>query len=337
MAQGTDEDAGRTLLSPGEAFAAIGHETRVQILEALATAHRSERPLSFSALRERVGSVDSSRFNYHLDQLVGHFLERSEDGYGLSSAGQRMAEAIQSGAVTEAPRLERVQLEECCHYCGAPIEVSYRHERLELYCTECSGTYGTSNTQEAGEGDIPAEYGFLGLLNLPPAGLQDREPSGVLRSALSWHVTEALLSADGTCPRCSARLDGRLTLCEDHDRSGGTCEYCENRYAAQHSAHCTNCVYSRRVFFGASLLSNTTLQAFLTEHGRNLVAPDFQRYASVMMDYEERILGTGPFEAAFTFTADGDSITFSVDDDLSVVDVAREDAASGDVRPPRRG
>jgi DNA-binding transcriptional ArsR family regulator len=327
MAQGTDEDAEETLLSPGEAFAAIGHETRVQILEALATAHRSERPLSFSALRERVGAVDSSRFNYHLDQLVGHFLERSEDGYGLSSAGERMAEAIQSGAVTEDPLRERVQLEESCHYCGAPIEVSYRRERVELYCTECPGTYGTSNTQEAGEGDIPAEYGFLGLLNLPPAGLQDRTPSGILQSALSWHVTEALLSADGTCPRCSARMDAHVTLCEDHDHAGGTCTDCENRYAAQHSAHCTNCVYSRRVFFGASLLSNTALQAFLTEHDRNLVAPEFDRYASVMMDYEERILGTDPFEATFTFTADGDAITVTVDDDLDVVDVARRDAA----------
>jgi DNA-binding transcriptional ArsR family regulator len=51
-------------LDPAEAFAVVGNETRLAILEAL---WRSpERPVTFSDLRRRVGMRDSAQFNYHL-------------------------------------------------------------------------------------------------------------------------------------------------------------------------------------------------------------------------------------------------------------------------------
>jgi DNA-binding transcriptional ArsR family regulator len=315
-----------TPLSSGEAFAAIGHETRVEILEALATADRADRPLSFSELRDRVGDVDSSRFNYHLDTLAGHFLERSDEGYDFRSAGERVAEAILSGAVSDDVAVERTEIDETCQYCGAPIELEYHEERLWTYCTECSGTYGSSNPQEAGETDVPAEYGFLGLLHLPSAGVRDRTPGEIHNAAVAWQLAEQLRSAGGICPRCSAPMEEWLTLCEAHDAEHSLCEECGNQYAALHSASCTNCVHSRRVLFGAALLDSTALQSFLTDHGMNLVAPDYDRYASVVMDYEETIHGTDPFEAEFTFTADGDVITLHVDDALDVVNVTRRAA-----------
>lgn len=314
-----------TPLSSGDAFAAIGHETRVEILEALATTDRSNRPLSFSELRDRVGAVDSSRFNYHLDTLAGHFLERSEAGYDFRSAGERVAEAILSGAVSDDATVERTQIDESCQYCGAPIELEYHEERLWTYCTECAGIYGSSNPQQAGETEVPDEYGFLGLLNLPSAGIRNRSAGEIHSAALSWQLAENSLMADGTCPRCSATMEEWLTFCEDHDADGSRCAECGNRYAAQHSASCTNCVHSRRVFFGAALVDTTALQSFLTDHGVNLVSPDYERYASVIMDYEETIHDADPFDAAFTFTIDGDAITLRVDDDLDVVDVTRDD------------
>lgn len=316
-----------TPLSSGDAFAAIGHETRVEILEALARTDRANRPLSFSELRDRVGDVDSSRFNYHLDTLAGHFLERSEAGYDFRSAGERVAEAILSGAVSEDAEIERTEIDQACQYCGAPIELEYREERLWTYCTECAGTYGSSNPQESGETDVPDEYGFLGLLNLPSAGIRDRTPSEIHSAALSWQQAEQLLSADGTCPRCSAPMDEWLTLCENHDADGPRCGDCGNRYAAQHSASCTNCVHSHRVLFGAALLDSTSLQAFLTEHGLNLVSPDYDRYASIVMNYKETIHEADPFEAEFRFTAEGDAITLHVDDALDVVSVTRSESA----------
>jgi len=70
----------QTTLSPDDAFAAIGHEIRVHTVEALATTDRADRPVSFSELRSRVGTSDSAKFNYHLGELVGHFVERPTRG-----------------------------------------------------------------------------------------------------------------------------------------------------------------------------------------------------------------------------------------------------------------
>jgi hypothetical protein len=87
-------------LSPDDAFATLGNETRLGILQTLG---RAGEDLSFSVLRDRVGVEDSGQFNYHLEQLVGHFVRKTEDGYQLRRAGRRVVEAVLSGAVTDAP------------------------------------------------------------------------------------------------------------------------------------------------------------------------------------------------------------------------------------------
>lgn len=45
-----------------------------------------------------------------------------------------------------------------------------------------------------------------------------------------------------------------------------------------------------------------------------------------MMDYEETVLGTEPFEARFTFTAESDAISLTVDDEFDVVDASKQGA-----------
>jgi hypothetical protein len=42
-----------------------------------------ENAVSFSELRDRVGTRDSGQFNYHLDQLTGHFIRATDSGYEL--------------------------------------------------------------------------------------------------------------------------------------------------------------------------------------------------------------------------------------------------------------
>lgn len=311
-------------LPPGEAFAALGHEIRVGILQALAESTRVERPLSFSTLRERVGTVDSAKFNYHLGELVDHFVTKRGDGYDLQPAGERVAEAVLSGAVTEDPVIERVPIDASCPYCGAGVELSYRDERTVTYCPDCSGAFELSSGRV--EKDVPEGYGFLGYLDLPPAGVEGRDPTAVHGAALEWHLAEQSLAAAGTCPRCSAEMEAWLSLCEDHERGDGACSTCGHRYAAHHSGRCTNCVYSRRATFGTALLDSPALQRFLADHGVNLVSPSHDEFAEFVLDYDEEIRRADPFEAAFTFTAGADALTLTVDDDLDVVD-ATEHAA----------
>lgn len=96
-------------LSSEDAFAVLGDETRLQILQALGEA---DEPLAFSELFERIEYEDSSNFGYHLRKLVGHFVRKSDEGYTLWEAGRRVVEAVLAGAMTENPVMELTQIDE---------------------------------------------------------------------------------------------------------------------------------------------------------------------------------------------------------------------------------
>lgn len=83
---------------PTDALAALGDETRVAILRALADA---ERPLPFTELRERAGVDDPGRFNYHLSTLREYFVREAEGGYALRDAGSRVVAA--AGVAGDGP------------------------------------------------------------------------------------------------------------------------------------------------------------------------------------------------------------------------------------------
>jgi hypothetical protein len=303
-------------LSPDEAFAALGNETRLNILQTLGEA---DRPVSFSTLFDRVGAADSGGFNYHLDRLVGHFVEKTTAGYELRQAGRRVVEAVLSGAVTDAPVVERTRLDQSCHYCGAPLEVSYRQDRILKYCTACPGREQSPSTVP----DAPAE-GYLGSLPLPPAGVQGRTAAEVYVAAWTWANLEFLAEASGVCSRCSAALTESVTVCEAHaDEDEGVCDRCGNRHAVQFSADCPNCINDLQGPFVLKLVSDTRLLRFLTAHDLNPVDPSRDAIAAVdrvHMDYGEEVRSVDPFEARFTFSVDGDTLSLTVDDDLEVVD-----------------
>lgn len=323
----TDDGTGEGAdpLAPDDAFAVLGDETRVAILRVLGEA---DGPLGFSDLRERVGMRDSGGFNYHLDRLVGHFVERDDDGYRLRRAGERVIEAVLSGAVTASPVREPTRVDWTCHYCGAPVGVSYREERLRVFCTECPGVYG--------RGSGPDDYGLHGTLYLPPAGVEGRDATQLLRAASVWGGLATMAAVGGVCPRCSAALSESVEVCEDHERAGGgdgtdgaCCDACGGRYAAGIRFSCTNCIYERSGAFGVRLLANADLRSFLTARGVDPVTHASHSTVGAAMDYDEEVVSTDPFEARFTFRADGDALTLTVGDDRSVTDVSRGGTADG--------
>src|SRR6056297_2885902 len=91
-------------LDPDDAFTLLADETRVKILRALGDAGgpNGAVPLSFSELRERAGVAESGRFNYHLGELVGHFVGRSDEGYELLFPGVKVYQSIRAGIYTES-------------------------------------------------------------------------------------------------------------------------------------------------------------------------------------------------------------------------------------------
>lgn len=305
-------------LSPEEAFAVLGDETRLQILQTLGAADES---LAFSELFNRIDYDDSSNFGYHLDKLVDHFVRKTDDGYALQQAGRRVVEAILSGAVTDNPVLEPTTVDKPCAVCSAPVEVAFHQERVTLHCTECAGLVNESHI----EGDRFTEFGNHGYIPLPPAGVHGRTATEVLYAAELWVVTEMRAAARGVCPRCSATVEHSISTCDTHDTTDGRCRECGHRFEATVSTDCTNCLFGVKAGIAAHLAVHPELMGFMIEHGIDPVSPegfDFP-YTAV----EETVLSSRPFEGRYTFTADDDTLSLTVDRDLSVVMVTRGEAS----------
>jgi hypothetical protein len=312
----TSDTTESTALSPDEAFSVLGNETRIRILQALGEA---DGPLSFTDLRERVGIRQGAQFNYHLVKLVGHFVRKGEEGYTLRQAGRRVVEAVLSGAITEDPTVELTEVDAWpCPYCDAPTEVAFREERIERYCTACPGLYGESITR--GVPDVQKEYGDLGMLTLPPAGVQGRSAAELLGAAFTWSYAEWLVAANDVCPRCSAPVDRSVTVCERHEAGEPICGRCGKRQAVSFHVECENCNFGMGSIVSMHLAASTELQAFLTARGVGLLSEPW----NWGWEYGEEIVSTDPFEGRFTFTVDGDSITLTVDADLDVLEAERE-------------
>lgn len=313
MAPETDEEA--IILGPDEAFAVLGNEMRMEILQTLAEA---PEPLPFSELRDRVGISDSGQFNYHLDKLVGHFVLQTDDGYLLGSAGTRVIEAVMSGAVTDAPVIEPTQLDAPCPFCGAPIEVDYRDEYLLTRCTDCPGSF--AGIESTARPDWTDPRGTIGLFALPSAGFKDRSLREALDAAVAWNVFWS--HSHGMCPRCSAPIERSFEVCGDHSDGNGICERCHRRYAVMHVKTCPNCPHRSSELGMGSVLTNPEVQVFFHRRGVDWTPPGWDDAATIL-DYDEEVVSREPFEARFSWTVEADELVVTVDDTASVVDITR--------------
>lgn len=315
----TDAGAERErTISPEEAFSVLGDETRLKILRTLGEAGE---PLAFSALYDRVEYDDTANFNYHLKKLVGQFVRETDEGYTLRRAGSRIIEAVLAGVVTHDPVLDRVAVDMSCPLCGGSLEVSYREESLVGHCSECSGTRSGVTVPPHWPADPSDDV--VGHLRLPPAGIRGRTPTELLDAAEIWSAIQGRALAREVCPRCSASVDESVRVCDDHRVEDGRCESCGQRFRVSIHRACTNCIVEGESPFGQHLLANTDVMGFMIDHGIDPLAPRGFHLAAI----EETVLSIDPFEARFTFTADGDAITLTVDDALSVVDVTRTRAS----------
>ena len=319
----SSSDEGETaVLSPGEAFAILGNETRITILQTLGDA---DGPLSFTEIRDRVGIRQGSQFNYHLDKLVGHFVRKTDDGYILRPAGERVIEAVLSGLVTDPVDVPPTPIDRTCPFCGETVLASYAAENLVLLCPGCSGRYALSDL--TGLGFSPDEYGYLGRLPLPPAGVQNRSLEATWRAAWIWANLEFISMSAGVCPRCSGIPDYDIAVCDSHPAEG-FCEDCGSRFAVIGEATCGTCNYVVRGQFSLFLMDALELLVFLASNDRNPVSPMDEtppKLNTVHAEYAEEVLSTEPFEARFTFTIGDDALTLTVDDDLTVVENTRHD------------
>ena len=307
-------DSEDTVLTSDDAFAVLGNETRIQILRTLG---ETDEPLSFTEVRERVGIRQGAQFNYHLNKLVGHFVQKTDEGYELRRPGRRVIEAVLSGAITDDPSVAPTSVDFECRLCGAPLKLSYIQERVELYCTGCAGQYDEIGKPR--NPDAPEDHGWLGGYNLPPAGIYGRSPAEILQTASLWTHLAFIAWGNDVCPRCSATVEQTLRVCEGHDTLDGLCPKCDRRHAVQLTSRCTNCGATMEGLFGNHLMKSPQLRSFVADHDIDPITDGVEWG----WDYEEEVLSSDPFKARFIYTVDGETLTLTVDDNLEITDASR--------------
>ncbi|MFB6187671.1 MAG: hypothetical protein ABEI86_12505, partial [Halobacteriaceae archaeon] len=125
----------------------------------------------------------------------------------------------------------------------------------------------------------------------------------------------------GICPRCSAAIAYSLDICENHTIEGNRCEECGMRFAGMFSAVCTNCIFDVKAPIVVQLAVQTELMAFMIDHGIDPVSSE--GYNFPLGNVIEDIRSTDPFKAEFTFATDEETLTLTVDEELSISGVER--------------
>jgi DNA-binding transcriptional ArsR family regulator len=307
-------------LSPEEAFDVLGDETRLQILEALADA---DEPLAYSELFDRIDYDDTSNFTYHLEKLVGHFVRKTEEGYGPRLAGRRVVEAIYSGVITDTLVVERTPVDMACMYCGSQTEMAYYDEVALIYCQDCGGRIGKRGPVE----EWPtSDDDIVGYVSIPPAGVTNRTPAEILDSAGIWTLAGVQAMVRGVCPRCSATIDCSARVCENHDTTDDFCDQCNHQFGVSVDVRCRNCTFKTVSPYPTHALGTIELMAFMTEHGIDPFVSD----AFHLRACTEEITSKDPLRVEYTFTAGDDSLSLVVDEELAVVEVTEGQVSDSD-------
>ncbi|WP_049927782.1 winged helix-turn-helix domain-containing protein [Halopiger goleimassiliensis] len=279
-------------LDPADAFALVGNETRLAILEALWAA--DERPVAFSDLRRAVGVRDSAQFNYHLQQLTGHFVTQVEEGYAFKHAGEKVVRSVIAGSFNEDPSVEPFPVEGSCYACSGSLEATYEDERLAIDCVDCGSGHG--------------EYAF------PPGGLNDRTPAEI--AAAFDHRVRHLhcLAADGVCPECSGPME--TTIVEAGDCCLGV--------GIRVDHVCRQCDHALCSAVGLRLLEHSAVVGFHRERGVSLDDRPYWTLPWCVSDEYTRITDRDPLRLEVTMALEGDRLRVTMDESLDVLETCLE-------------
>lgn len=274
---------------PADVFSLIADETRVAILEAL---WKADTPARFSEIRAAVGMADSAQFNYHLDRLTEQFVRKTDRGYELRTAGERVVQAILAGSFTEHPSRE-IDIEDPCVICGAPLRAQYDDEMLQIVCAECGHGHG--------------EYPF------PPGGLHDRTDAEIL-DAFDQRVRHLhCLAKDGVCPECNGRTQTNI----EH---GGEC-CVDGSLRAVHV--CQQCGHELCSAVGLGLLDQSTVVGFYDDHGVELSETPYWQLRWCVDDHSAELVSEDPERVAVEMAAGDERLRVLADDSLSIVETER--------------
>lgn len=302
-----------THLRPDEAFALLGNEIRVGILQVLWDAFESgtgDNGLPYSTLFDRVDYDDSGNFSYHLEKLTGPFVRKTVDGYELTQAGINIVRAVVTGTVVDDPSFGPTRVDIGCPLCDAPVEVAYGEELITASCTRCEGALRWNG-----------DAGFLYLGLVPPVFVEHRPVEEAFQAAITYTFHEIAAFHDDVCPHCASPVETTLDVCSDHSPGTRTlCPSCDRGHMAEVWMVCLTC--KRSVFPPARgvVLTHPTVSSFYHQHG---IEHRFASWESAVRSFDvgEDLRSEDPVRMCFAVPAGNDELRLTLDGDMNVLDV----------------
>ncbi|WP_152041116.1 DUF7347 domain-containing protein [Salinigranum salinum] len=131
--------------SATDIFRLLADDTRVGILRAVAVAQyeleqvgAGAAELTFSEIYGHVDVENTSKLSYHLGELTGTYLRKSDDGYSLSHAGERIVRFIVSRNYEQPESFGPEPIDGVCVFCGEEaLEAKLSHQFFRIDCTAC--------------------------------------------------------------------------------------------------------------------------------------------------------------------------------------------------------
>lgn len=273
-------------LPASEAFSLIGNEIRVTILEAL---WQSEsEPVSFSRLYGMSGAENSAKFNYHLDQLTGHYVRKTDSGYELRAAGESVVRSIVEGSFTAHPEFEPFETGAECTDCASMLEATYQDEKLGIRCPHCDRHHG--------------EFAF------PPAGLLERGRDEVLEAFDQRVRFTHSLASEGVCPECGGQMRTSIGV-ED-----------EVPLDIEHPVRfrCEQCQQEMITSIGLAIREKVPVIRYHSEIGVDLRSTPYWELEWCVSDEAVNASGDGDSSIEISIPCGDRVMTFAVDRDLNI-------------------
>ncbi|MCU4743064.1 winged helix-turn-helix domain-containing protein [Natronoglomus mannanivorans] len=301
--RGHERDVGRDAEHVEQAvidsIGALGNRQRLEILLALAEAEWDHRTngyvLSFTELYDAVEGTSTSQFSYHLEKLVGRFVDETEDGYRLTDTGGRLVRAIFSGVYERPSAFEPVDLEGACLACDSTALVgACRDDGFVVTCADCEATLVT-------------DY-------LPRSQTRSRTPAEIAESTGCRIWSTVVLVRGGVCPECYSRVDSTVESAELGDRSFYTS-----------ASTCRECRFTIHLPVEVPVAFHPAAIGFCWEHDISLFdVPIWELFGSIQSGtLSTTVLSESPFEATVEISRGGETLALEVDDSLTVRAVER--------------
>jgi len=274
---------------PTDSFELLAHSTRMAVLQELFESLRAtpdDPAVQFSELRERVDAPDSGNFSYHLDRLVGWYVEETDSGYRLASRGYSVALALESGRYGRDETPDPVESLGDCLFCGGPVDARIEDGHSELRCPN----------------------GHRSYVHLRPSALETLSRDGLRKLVALRLYGSAQQTLHGVCAACDEDV---ATTGEYHDDVGGHV----------FTDRCSGCGAQLALTAGLCAIQDLDVARFLRDRGADpRTTPPWE--FECCRAGAETVVSEDPLELRVEVERDGDHLSVTLDASGEVVRVS---------------